>query len=55
MRQERVLGLFRLERCAGLRTRATDTRAVLGWRDGLLCCAFRGTQTLANVVSDIKA
>lgn len=36
-------------------TLQTDSRAVMGWRDGLLVCAFRGTSSLANVLSDVKA
>lgn len=36
-------------------TLQTDSRAVMGWRDGLVVCAFRGTSSLANVLSDVKA
>lgn len=32
----------------------SDTRALLGWRDGVVVLAFRGTTSVANVQSDLK-
>lgn len=55
MSHDAVLALFGLTGFAALRVQQTDTRAVVGWKDGTIVCSFRGTQTLTNVLSDIKA
>lgn len=55
MDHDAVLALLGLHGFAALRVEESDTRCVVGWRDGLVVCAFRGTQTMQNVLSDIKA
>lgn len=49
-----VMGQFRLTGFAALQVEATDTRGVVGWRRGAVVCAFRGTSTMSNVLSDVK-
>lgn len=48
------MGMFGLSGFAALHVEATDTCGVVGWRRGAVVCAFRGTSTMSNVLSDVK-
>ena len=62
MDQGACMSLFGLTDFAALQEPSTQTRAVLGWRPAggagapaTVVLAFRGTQSLSNVLSDVKA
>lgn len=54
MTADHALKLFDLEGFEEIWDKTLDTRALLGWRDGVVVLAFRGTASMANVASDTK-
>jgi hypothetical protein len=52
---EKALSLYDLQHSDFEREETTDTHAVLGWGPDALVVAFRGTASMANVATDLKA
>ena len=50
-----ALSLFGLAHFEQLVNAELDTRALLGWADGLVVVGFRGTASRTNVLTDVKA
>lgn len=49
------MGLFNLQHHELLWERKrTDTKCILAWGQGMIVIGFRGTASMANVLSDIK-
>jgi hypothetical protein len=51
---EEALELYELKHFDCIEEKETDSKVVFGWNDALLVVAFRGTKTVANVITDIK-
>lgn len=49
-----ALALFGFTDFEAIHDPGSDTRLLLGWRDGTLLLAFRGTASRANAVTDLK-
>lgn len=54
MTTEAALALFGFTGFDAIHDPGSDTRLLLGWRDGTLLLAFRGTASRANAVTDLK-
>ncbi len=54
MSTAQALALFGFTGFEALHDPGSDTRLLLGWRDGVLLLAFRGTASRANAVTDLK-
>lgn len=55
MDHDYVMSQFKLTGFDSFQDPQTDTRALLGWRDGCLVLAFRGTASKTNALTDVKA
>ena len=51
---EAAMGLYGLQEFELLWERASDTKALMAWNQDTLVLAFRGTASMANVLSDLQ-
>lgn len=51
---ETAMGLYGLQEFELLWERASDTKALMAWNQDTLVLAFRGTASMANVLSDLQ-
>lgn len=51
---ETALGLLGLEAHEVVWERGLDNKCVIAWRPGVAVCAFRGTASKTNMLTDLK-